>query len=108
VNDVTVVLRVAERDAELLRAAEGREVEVRVLDGHSGNVYAIEVHVQRVGSLPDPAELAERKPPRCPTCTSNAPNLHPAVQHEGEVNVCPDPWHGDPVTAKAREQVGAS
>jgi hypothetical protein len=30
---------------------------------------------------------------RCPTCTSPDPARHPAVQHEGEVQVCSDPWH---------------
>lgn len=30
---------------------------------------------------------------RCPKCTSPAPHLHPAVQHEGEVNVCADEFH---------------
>ena len=30
---------------------------------------------------------------RCPTCTSPAPHLHPAVQHEGEVEVCADSFH---------------
>ena len=35
-------------------------------------------------------------PPRCPTCTAPAPSMHPAVQCEGEVQPCGDPWHGDP------------
>jgi hypothetical protein len=30
---------------------------------------------------------------RCPTCDSHAPNLHPAVQSGGEVEVCSDSWH---------------
>ena len=30
---------------------------------------------------------------RCPSCTSNAPHLHPAVQHGGEVEMCTDEFH---------------
>lgn len=29
----------------------------------------------------------------CLTCGSNAPHLHPAVQCEGEVELCHDQWH---------------
>lgn len=32
----------------------------------------------------------------CPRCGSTAPGLHPAVQHEGEVQICPHPWHTPP------------
>lgn len=36
---------------------------------------------------------------RCPTCTSPSPELHPAMQHEGEVEICKDAWHGVPPTS---------
>lgn len=30
---------------------------------------------------------------RCPTCDSPSPSRHPAVQFEGEVELCNDAWH---------------
>jgi hypothetical protein len=30
---------------------------------------------------------------RCPKCHSPSPRLHPAVQFEGEVEVCRHPFH---------------
>lgn len=38
---------------------------------------------------------------RCPTCDSPSPKHHPAVQWEGEVQLCSDAWHGR--TEKAGE-----
>lgn len=35
-------------------------------------------------------------PEKCPRCDSPAPHLHPAMQHGGEVQPCPDAWHFRP------------
>lgn len=40
----------------------------------------------------DDAEFGMREH-RCPTCDSPQPHLHPAVQSEGEVQPCRNPWH---------------
>jgi hypothetical protein len=47
--------------------------------------------------MPTQAEIETRggKPVRCPRCNSPSPELHPAVQHEGEVQMCQHEWHGD-------------
>jgi hypothetical protein len=33
------------------------------------------------------------KTTRCPTCNSPSPELHPAMQHGGEIQLCGDVWH---------------
>lgn len=42
---------------------------------------------------------------RCQTC--NSPSLHPAVQHEGEVSICSDPFHQIPCNHLAAEEVAS-
>lgn len=45
--------------------------------------------------------------PWCPTCGANAPHLHPAVQFEGEVEVCSDAFHLVPTPQNTSEFIAA-
>ncbi|MCF7551003.1 hypothetical protein [Pseudonocardia sp. WMMC193] len=79
-TDSAEALRDLERDAlkVLAAIATHRRAARRTRGGQCDGVHD---HVGRV-------------PARCPRCGSHNPKLHPAVQHEGEVHVCPHPWHG--------------
>jgi hypothetical protein len=43
--------------------------------------------------LVKPTPIEETEVDRCPRCDSPQRNLHPAVQYEGEVQICPHEWH---------------
>lgn len=45
---------------------------------------------------------------RCPTCNSPSPELHPAVQWEGEVQICHDDWHLAGLIAAKRKEIEAT
>lgn len=42
---------------------------------------------------------------RCPTCNSPAPHMHPAVQYEGEVELCIDDFHLTPTPQNPPEYI---
>jgi hypothetical protein len=46
-----------------------------------------------VPDLPMHLPMKPDAPRNCPSCESPDPALHPAVQHEGEVQPCSDGWH---------------
>src|SRR5271163_1092735 len=43
--------------------------------------------------------------PECQRCGSPKPEMHPAVQHEGEVHLCHDAFHGTHKLAPLAEAV---
>jgi len=42
---------------------------------------------------------------RCPNCDSPAPHLHPAVQSEGEVEICTHDFHLTPTPQNTAEYI---
>lgn len=44
---------------------------------------------------------------RCPRCGSPQPHLHPAVQHEVEVELCIDDFHLRPTSQNTPEYIEA-
>ena len=43
----------------------------------------------------------------CPTCKSPAPHQHPAMQHEGEVELCRDAYHLTPTPQNKPQYIAA-
>lgn len=50
---------------------------------------------------------AQRPDHNCPRCNSPAPERHPAVQHEGEVELCVDNYHTIPTAENRPEYIAA-
>jgi hypothetical protein len=57
------------------------------------DVEIISQRSHKVGQVTVTTTFGRLTPRRCPTCDAPKPYLHPAVQHEGEVQMCRDPWH---------------
>jgi hypothetical protein len=94
-------------DAALVLAVEERAEELRaggMTLAQSVEKAAEMVLRERAAGFEEAREggkMAERtvyRAARCPRCDSPSPELHPAVQHEGEVQPCLHPWHGPPQT----------
>ena len=49
--------------------------------------------------------LVEKAANKCPTCGSPSQGLHPAVQHEGEVHLCKDPWHNAGCLVEKKKEI---
>lgn len=52
-------------------------------------------------------EYAPHPGHRCPTCNSDHPHLHPAVQFEGEVEICTDAYHLIPTNQNREEYIAS-
>ena len=44
---------------------------------------------------------------RCPTCDSPSPERHPAMAHEGEVELCADDYHLIPTSGNRPSYIAA-
>lgn len=44
---------------------------------------------------------------KCPVCKSNSPHMHPAMQHEGEVEICVDDFHLTPTNQNTPNYIAA-
>jgi len=50
-------------------------------------------------------EYASHPRTRCPRCNSPSPELHPAVQFEGEVQTCIDDYHLIPTNMNGQAKI---
>lgn len=64
---------------------------------HYPDVRLVDVNNQPCGHRFHGSPITVIRPGHCPTCDSPNPTYHPAVQHEGEVVPCGDPFHTCPL-----------
>ena len=83
--------------AELLRLADQLTELAEYLRKEVGGNHAETRAAGLLEGITVIRERAEqlRATDRCPRCDSPSPELHPAMQHEGEVEGCTHEFHGD-------------
>lgn len=57
------------------------------------DVEIIDQKSTQIGGVTVTTTFGRITPSRCPRCNSPKPELHPAMQHGGEVQMCKHPWH---------------
>lgn len=87
--------------------------DVRTVDNNVGDGSDVDTDVWPAAVPPPNYDILDdevsRAPASCPTCESPDPAKHPAMQFEGEVQPCPDQWHGaDSTTSEVSPTEGSS
>lgn len=85
-------LRKAAKDWADIAYEKQADLDKEVDEWDDGNATALENCAREILlTLADtPQQEAVRE---CPTCKAPEPHLHPALQYEGEVQLCSDSWH---------------
>jgi hypothetical protein len=90
-----VVAKIAELEQQLAKARAALDAVVKSLRGKMVGSNTPWLPVSVISIILETLTAIDQEPgdDRCPTCNSGHPERHPAVQHEGEVHLCRDPYH---------------
>lgn len=78
--------------------------------GHTGlctECNNVELHAYHLPAPPTLKAVVDHTAKQCPTCNSPEPRRHPAMQYEGEVQLCTDKWH-EPHQADSTRETAVS